>query len=116
MGAGIVGLSDGQSREWAIPLGYGTNQQAELMAVREALLKVRDRPGSHVIIYTDSRYAIGCLTLDWKIRANAELVASVRRLIAECGRFEMRKVAGHAGDESNEIADRLAVQAARSNG
>ena len=40
MGAGIVGRAGKVEKEWAIPLGLGTNQKAELLAIREALLKV----------------------------------------------------------------------------
>lgn len=112
MGAGIVGRSGKLEREWAIPLGLGTNQKAELMAIREALLKVKDRPHTIVRIHTDSAYAIGCLTQGWKVKANKELVDEVRKLVAECARFEMRKVAGHAGVPANERADELAVRAA----
>lgn len=112
MGAGIVGRSGKLEREWAIPLGRGTNQKAELMAIREALLKVKDRPGTIVRIHTDSAYAIGCLTQGWKVKANKELVDDVRKLASECARFEMRKVAGHAGVPANERADELAVRAA----
>ena len=112
MGAGIVGRSGKLEREWAIPLGLGTNQKAELLAIREALLKVKDREQMHVRIHTDSAYAIGCLTQGWKVKANKELVDEVRKLAAECARFEMRKVAGHAGVPANERADELAVRAA----
>jgi ribonuclease HI len=112
MGAGIVGRSGKMEREWAIPLGLGTNQKAELLAIKEALLKVKDRPGTLVRIHTDSAYAIGCLTQGWKVKANKEIVDEVRTLVRECGRFEMRKVAGHAGVPANERADELAVRAA----
>jgi ribonuclease HI len=112
MGAGIVGRSGDIEREWAIPLGLGTNQKAELLAIREALKKVRDRPNTAVRIHTDSAYAIGCLTQGWKVKANKELVDEVRSLVAECRSFQMRKVAGHAGVPANERADELAVRAA----
>jgi len=112
MGAGIVGLSGSHEREWAIPLGKGTNQQAELLAIREALLKVKDRPHTAVRIHTDSAYAIGCLTLNWKVKANKDLVDQVRQLARECACFQMKKVAGHAGVAANERADELAVRAA----
>jgi len=112
MGAGIVGRSGTTCREWAIPLGPGTNQKAELLAIREALSKVRDRPKTHVRIHTDSAYAIGCLTGGWNVKTNRELVDEVKSLIRECGRFEMRKVAGHSGHTENERADELAVRAA----
>ena len=112
MGAGIVGRSGKVEKEWAIPLGLGTNQKAELMAIREALLKVRDRPNTAVRVYTDSAYAIGCLTKTWNVKANRDLVDEVRRLARECGSFQMTKVSGHAGVPANERADELAVRAA----
>jgi ribonuclease HI len=111
MGAGIVGISGKLCKEWSIPLGPGTNQKAELLAVREALLKVRDRPNTMVTIYTDSQYAIGCLVGGWKVKANAEIVAQVLPLIGECASFDMIKVPGHAGQPQNERANELAVMA-----
>ncbi len=113
MGAGIVGIADGHHREWSIPLGPGTNQMAELLAVKTALLKVKDRPRTQVTIITDSQYAIGCLTGGWKVVANRELVEELRPLIAECASFRMEKVLGHAGQAENERADRLAVAATK---
>jgi ribonuclease HI len=111
MGAGIVGVAGKLYREWSIPLGPGTNQQAELHAIRAALRKVRDRPCTIVRIHTDSAYAIGLLSQGWKAKANQELVEEVRALAQECAAFEMVKVAGHAGHLENERADELAVAA-----
>jgi len=112
MGAGIVGRFGALEREWGIPLGAGTNQQAELLAIREALNRVRDRPRTVVRVHTDSAYAIGCLTQGWKVKANKDLVEEVRRLAGECAGFEMRKVGAHSGIMANERADELAVRAA----
>ena len=47
------------------------------------------------------------------MKENAALADEVRALTRECGRFEMLKVLGHAGDAANERADLLAVRAAR---
>ena len=113
MGAGIVTRCGDTVREWGVPLGDGTNQKAELLAVKEALLRVSDRPGSDVTVHTDSEYAIGCLTKNWKVKVNTRIVAEVRALIRECGRFRMTKVAGHSGHVENERADELASEAAR---
>jgi ribonuclease HI len=111
MGVGIVGISGKLCKEWSIPLGPGTNQKAELLAVREALLKVRDRPNTQVRIHTDSQYAIGCLVGGWKVKVNQETVDLVRPLIRECASFDMIKVRGHTGHTYNERADELAVAA-----
>src|SRR5260370_10947789 len=67
MGAGIVGIAEGFHREWSIPLGPGTNQMAELLAVKAALLKVKDRPRTRWTIITDSQYSRCCLTCWWKV-------------------------------------------------
>lgn len=112
MGAGIVARTGPVERAWGVPLGPGTNQRAELLAVMEALLRVKDRASADVTVYSDSEYAIGCLTQNWKVKANPEIVAAVRALIRECGRFRMRKVPGHAGHPENERANELAVRAA----
>jgi ribonuclease HI len=111
MGAGIVARSGGVERAWGIPLGPGTNQRAELLAVGEALRRLRDPAGSAVTLYSDSAYAIGCLTQGWKVKANPELAQQVRALIRECGSFRMIKVPGHAGHPENERANALAVRA-----
>ena len=42
MGAGIVGRSGKVEREWAIPLGLGTNQKAELLESHNLIKKYRD--------------------------------------------------------------------------
>lgn len=112
MGAGIVARAGAVEKAWGVPLGPGTNQRAELLAVKEALLRVKDRDEASVTIYSDSQYAIGCLTQGWKAKANTELVDEVRALTRECGRFRMVKVPGHAGHPENERANDLAVKAA----
>lgn len=113
MGGGIVARSGAHEREWSVPLGKGTNQLAEIRIVTEALSRVRDRQTADITLYSDSEYAIGLLTKNWKAKANVEAVAEARALIAECGRFRMVKVAGHSGHAENERADRLAVRAVK---
>lgn len=113
MGAGIVGVQPPHYREWSVHLGKGTSQRAELLAIREALLRIQDRSHYHIVINTDSAYSIGALTGSWSLKKNLETIASVVVLIAECGRFEMVKVAGHSGHIYNEVAHRLAVTASK---
>lgn len=96
--------------EWAEFLGDGTNNIAELEAIRSALASVDDR-SRPVRIYTDSRYAIGVLTKGWKARANRELIEETRALLDEFDDVELRKVEGHAGEPLNERADDLAKSA-----
>jgi ribonuclease HI len=111
MGGGIVAHCDGHEREWPVPLGYGTNQLAEIQIVGEALERIKDRANADVVVNSDSAYAIGVLTKPWKPKANLEAIAKVKSLIKECGSFQMVKVSGHSGHAENERADRLAVAA-----
>lgn len=105
-----------------------TNQRAELTAILRALeIAPRHRD---VTIYTDSRYAIDCVT-DWyknwkrngwltankKQVENRDLVQDVRAKMEErrgLGReTNFFWVKGHNGDRGNVEADRLAVEGAR---
>lgn len=101
-----------------------TNQRAELTAISRALdVAPMHR---HVEIFTDSRYAIDCVT-NWYVKwqtngwvnakgkpvENRDLVSDVRRTIEEREMLGVRTgfvwVKGHANDPGNEAADRLAV-------
>jgi ribonuclease HI len=105
-----------------------TNQRAELTAILRALdIAPRHRD---VTIYTDSKYAISCVT-EWyknwvknkwtnskgKPVENKDLIVDIREKIEE--RDYLQKgtffvwVKGHAADEGNVAADRLAVEGAR---
>jgi ribonuclease HI len=109
-GAGIV-LIDGPSRrELSQYLGEGTNNIAELTAIELALLAIG--PTTRLVrIHTDSQYSIGVLSKGWKAKANVELVARLRKLLAQFPRVELRYVRGHSGVPLNERADALAVEA-----
>lgn len=109
-GLGVHLLFRGEIKELSEYLGQGTNNIAELMAVKRALELVPDR-SLPVYIYTDSAYTIGLLTQNWKPKANQELVAELRVLCRKFPRLHFRKVAGHAGIPGNERADELARQA-----
>ncbi|KKY24893.1 putative rnase h domain protein [Phaeomoniella chlamydospora] len=105
-----------------------TNQRAELTALLRALeVAPLHRP---VEIYTDSRYAIGCITQwydNWVRKGwvtakghkveNKDLIVEIKKMVDE------RKdsfgvdtvfvwVKGHAGSEGNQMADKLAVAGA----
>ena len=109
-GAGVV-LLDGKSRrELSHFIGTGTNNIAELTAIELAAQAIADRERP-VRIHTDSQYAIGVLTKGWKAKANVELIARLRALLAGFADLELRYVPGHAGVALNERADALAVQA-----
>ncbi len=105
-----------------------TNQRAELTAVLRALQTAGK--GQSVQIFTDSKYAISCVTEwyrgwirnGWKTSLNEEvqnqdLIKAIRRLIDARDKATSKTlfhwVRGHAGNAGNVAADQLAVQGAR---
>jgi ribonuclease HI len=109
-GAGIV-LIDGRSRrELSEYLGEGTNNIAELTAIKLAAeaIEAADRP---IRIHTDSQYSIGVLTKGWKAKANVALIAAVRAQLKRFPDLQLIYVRGHSGVLLNERADVLAVEA-----
>ncbi len=107
-GYGVVLRAGGNQRTISGWLGDAcTNNIAELTAILRALEAIRD-PSRPVHLYSDSAYALGLLTQNWKAKANTELVAELRRKVREFPRLKLIKIEGHAGHEGNELADRLA--------
>lgn len=105
----------------------GTNNTAELIALREALRIAPQYTDKNipVEILSDSDYSLKAIFVwsakwaknDWK-NASGEPVKNVE-LVKECvklaaavkGKVQMTHVAAHKGTQGNEIADRLAMQA-----
>ena len=114
MGIGIVVVAGEQRREHGEFLGKGTNNIAELTAIRRGLelaselVPAQERP---VRVYTDSSYAIGLLSQGWKAKANQDLVADLRAFLRRFRSLRLVKVEGHAGVPENERCDLLARQA-----
>ena len=109
-GIGAVLRYGDRKKEISRYIGMETNNIAELEAIRAALsaIKNKDLP---VRLHTDSKYAIGVLTLGWKAKANQELIADIQRLLARFSDIRLIKVEGHAGVPDNELADTLATSA-----
>jgi ribonuclease HI len=114
MGIGVVVVAGDKRREHGEYLGRGTNNIAELTAIRRGLeiagelVRAQDRP---IRVYSDSSYAIGLLSQGWKAKANQELVAELREFLRGYRSVRMVKVEGHAGVPENERCDLLARQA-----
>ncbi len=116
-GAGIV-IQDKAAQETlgihGIPLGYVTNNQAEFLALKHALIELKNQRPSHdpVNVLTDSQLVVGIFSQNWKARANLELVMEIRALLKEFPQLTFAYVRGHNGNYGNELADSLAQKAA----
>ena len=115
-GSGVVLVAPGGTvHEGHEYLGEATNNVAELTAILRALEWIPAEAPA-IVVHTDSQYAIGVLQKGWKAKANGELVARTRSVVAE-RRAKLVYVPGHAGVPLNERADELAreaIQVARS--
>ncbi len=109
-GIGVVVIDGKDKREISEYLGVGTNNIAELTAIVRGLEAVKDR-ARPVVVYSDSAYAIGLLTQNWKPKANVELVTQLRALLKQFPNVRFVKVAAHTGIALNERVDQLAAAA-----
>lgn len=114
--------------EKSIPIGMGTNNIGELIAIREAMKDIIDRNPDKAVIYSDSQYVIKgiCEWSDnwqkngWKTSGgnpvkNVELFKEILSLRDECSKMvklELKWVKGHDENPGNERADQLALRAA----
>ena len=109
-GIGVILKYLNHKKEISKHIGMGTNNIAELEAIRTGLTEIKKK-NLPVRVYTDSSYAIGVLTKGWKTKANQELIASIKHLMGHFNDIRLIKVAGHAGIPENERADFLATSA-----
>lgn len=109
-GIGVLLRYREHEKEISRNIGLGTNNIAELEAIRVGLLEVKN-PDLPVRLYTDSGYAYGLLTLGWKAKKNMALVSDIRMLMKRFKNLTVIKIKGHAGTEGNERADKLATSA-----
>lgn len=115
---------------WAVPGGrfasgaaaHTTNQRMEIQAVLEAL-RTLEGP---IEVVSDSTYVINCFRDKWwegwmrrgwtnsarKPVANRDLWEPLIELV-RAGDVTFKWVKGHSGDEMNDLVDRLAVEAGR---
>jgi ribonuclease HI len=111
-GIGVVLVCGNHRKEIAEYIGEATSNVAELAAVVRALDTIKDRK-RHVILHSDSEYAIGTVAKNWRVRANKQVVEQARDLVARFSHLRFEWVPGHAGIKDNERCDELARTAIR---
>lgn len=124
-GWGAVLISGPQERHISGEVQSTTNQRMELTAIIEGLKAVCSSD-QEIHLYTDSAYARnGCTQWlpNWKANGwrtaskkrvkNQDLWQELDQLIEQMPNLRFHWVKGHNGHPKNELADRLAVAAAR---
>ena len=104
----------------ALPTKWNSNQKAELYAIYQALLTLRDARIYTCTLRTDSQYAINCLTIwvanwlknGWKTAnkkpvENRELIQLILQLL-QIVKVNFEYTPGHSGEKYNELADKWA--------
>jgi ribonuclease HI len=109
-GIGVVLIWKDHRKEISEYLGDATNNIAELTAIFVALKAIKNKK-LPIVIYSDSAYATGLLTKDWKIKANKKLVEDIKEEMKKFPNLSIIKVDGHKGIPENERADKLARDA-----
>jgi len=104
-------------------LEHGTNNIAELNALRKALQIASEVTSEDLIeIFSDSQYSIDCICKwsyswkknDWKKKGgeikNLQIIQESHELYDRIkNKIKLQHVKGHSGIEGNELADRMAV-------
>jgi len=105
MGGGIVlGNEDHVISQY---FGSGTNQLAELLALRTAL----ELATSNDHVFSDSKYALSVASGTWRARVYLDLILEMRNLV-EHKRVTLHWLRGHDGHTLQGLADTLAKRAA----
>ena len=117
-GYGIILLSGEHRKEMSGGFRLTTNNRMELLAVIIALETLKF-DGTDVTIYSDSKYVVDAVTKGWVFgwekkgfakKKNPDLWKRFLKIYPK-HKVDFVWVKGHAGNELNEVADRLAVSA-----
>ena len=107
---GAVLIYNGNIKKISENIGIATNNIAELEAFKIGLNAVKNKKLA-TIIYSDSQYVIGLLTLEWRAKENVKLVEDLKETTRQFANLKIKKVAGHSNVYFNELADKLAKKA-----
>lgn len=107
-------------KEFSKGFKYTTNNRMELLAVIDALKKLKN-PGTHSLVFTDSKYVVDSVKKGWvfnwekkgfKDRKNADLwkdfLVEYRK-----HKVDFKWIRGHNNHIQNERCDVLAVEASK---
>ena len=113
VGAGVCIQGDGVNMEISEPLGeFASVFTAELVAIRIALVNLRDKNRVSVVIYSDSRSALQALL---RYQSDNVLIQDIQELVYELTINTVKVmfcwVPSHVGIKGNEKADSLAKAA-----
>lgn len=103
---------------------FSTNNRMELTAVIEAIKIAKRNKIDKLQIYSDSAYVVSTMQNNWiagwkqnnwmtaqkKLVKNKDLWLKLLDVLDEKICVEFYKIKGHAGEEYNELADKLAVK------
>jgi ribonuclease HI len=118
-GYGIILRSGNHYKELSEGFRRTTNNRMELLSVIIALETLK-KPGSEVVIFSDSKYVIDSITKGWvfgwvkknfKDKKNKDLWMRFLHIYPK-HRVKFQWVKGHNDHPENERCDELAVQAA----
>ena len=116
-GYGIVLISGKHRLEKTEGFRLTTNNRMELLAVIVGLESLK-KPGSKVIVYTDSRYVADAVEKGWvfqweskafRKKKNPDLWVRFLRIYRKHN-VRLVWVKGHASNRENELCDRMAVE------
>lgn len=90
---------------------HTTNNRMELYAVIYALQSIKK--ADEIIVFSDSMYVIGCITLGWKRKKNIDLWNEFDSAFSkvDCPNIKFKHVKGHSTNIYNNRCDSLAVEA-----
>ena len=111
MGCGIVLVYDKHTKYISKQIGYGTNNIAELTAIKIGLQNITNRT-IPITVFSDSMYAVKILSGEWKPKENLDLVSEIKIFISYFDNIKIKWIRGHSGNKYNERADYLAENAA----
>lgn len=110
-------------KEFSQGFRHTTNNRMELLAVIEALKKLK-KPGTKVVVFTDSKYVADAVEKGWvfnwerkgfKERKNPDLWKDFLQIYRQ-HQVRFKWIRGHNNHPQNERCDSLAVAASKASG